>query len=744
MARLLVKSSAVPAYDEATGTYTMAKIAVGGSVSGNDLFRVTGNRSMFASNSNEFAIGLKYVIGDSAGFYLGSTSAGATLNISSLGGGTLTTMLQSGSWTWGVLSAGANYSAVKHFISGGLHAANVTSADGSGRLVIGVNSYRFGNTSDNARIDTTSGGMGILLNNRTSNANPGLEIYASQPGQGLTVSSVIMSATHDGIFTFGPATGASGTLEHTFQSSSGNTYVSIKPVAAAGLGGILLYGNSLPKWTILNNAAAAHELEIRDSANNVAYLINQSGNSTIGRPSLVSDTFHIVRGNCGIAFTNLSGAVGIGSNLNHATTRNFNRASTTGNGGAIVFDANTSAAQSAISIFVQPPGGSVGGTTGAIQAGGLNGLGEWNFGTANEVVNVVHVFNGPRGNASGDYKHTTLRVQGASGQNSLSVVAAGSNGISYTALILDRSFADSFLWFSQSVTNRFRFVTTTNDTWFTSGAGLPEQAGYAELGSISKTGEWGLAASGSGQAHKVWGNSLELISQASTTGFLAFSKASSGVRYGKIGHTHAANDIITGATASDMCFSTFSGLSFSGNDGSNLDARFSHDGCYLGSPTGTSTQVHVMYNLTTTLASQVCQFRKGANDTTTANVFIAFLQNGGGTGSGQINANGSNAAAFGTFSDIRLKKNIENIPSQLGNVMALRPVEFDYIDESGHQTGFIAQEMQQIYPDAVAVSDNEMLTVTGWDKTTARLVKAIQELSAKNDALEARLAAIES
>jgi len=213
MARLLVKSSAVPAYDEATGTYTMAKIAVGGSVSGNDLFRVTGNRSMFASNSNEFAIGLKYVIGDSAGFYLGSTSAGATLNISSLGGGTLTTMLQSGSWTWGVLSAGANYSAVKHFISGGLHAANVTSADGSGRLVIGVNSYRFGNTSDNARTDTTTGGMGILLNNRTLNANPGLEIYASQPGQGATVSSVIMSATHDGIWTYtrADATSYSGT-----------------------------------------------------------------------------------------------------------------------------------------------------------------------------------------------------------------------------------------------------------------------------------------------------------------------------------------------------------------------------------------------------------------------------------------------------------------------------------------------------------------------------------------------------
>ena len=215
-----------------------------------------------------------------------------------------------------------------------------------------------------------------------------------------------------------------------------------------------------------------------------------NGNWIVGTASIVSNTFHIVRGNCGIAFTNLPGSVGIGSNFNQGTTRNFNRLTTTTNGGAVLFDANVSSASAAISFFVQPPGGSVGGTTGAIQAGGLNGLGEWDFGTANEVVNVVHVFNGPRGNASGDYKHTTLRVQGAAGQNSLAVVAVGSNTVSYTALIMDRSTTDSYLWFSQNNSARFRFVTTTNDTWFTSGAGLTGQAGYAELGAIGKTGGW--------------------------------------------------------------------------------------------------------------------------------------------------------------------------------------------------------------------------------------------------------------
>ena len=69
----------------------------------------------------------------------------------------------------------------------------------------------------------------------------------------------------------------------------------------------------------------------------------------------------------------------------------------------------------------------------------------------------------------------------------------------------------------------------------------------------------------------------------------------------------------------------------------------------------------------------------------------------------------------------------------------MRPVEFDYKDGSGHQIGFVAQEMQEIYSDAVGERDG-FLTVTGWSKTEARLVSAIKELAAKVQALEAKLA----
>jgi hypothetical protein len=137
----------------------------------------------------------------------------------------------------------------------------------------------------------------------------------------------------------------------------------------------------------------------------------------------------------------------------------------------------------------------------------------------------------------------------------------------------------------------------------------------------------------------------------------------------------------------------------------------------------------------------VCKYD---NNTTTSQIYVKFLSNNQATASGQINGNGAGQAAFGNWSDIRLKENIENLPSQLENICALRPVEFDYKDGSGHQIGFIAQEIQEVYQDAVGETQEGMLTVTGWSKTEARLVKAIQEQQAIITDLKTRIEALEN
>ena len=131
---------------------------------------------------------------------------------------------------------------------------------------------------------------------------------------------------------------------------------------------------------------------------------------------------------------------------------------------------------------------------------------------------------------------------------------------------------------------------------------------------------------------------------------------------------------------------------------------------------------------------------------TTSQVFVQFAINNNATASGQINANGANQVAFGSWSDYRLKENITDLPSQLANITALRPVEFDYIESEGgaHQLGFVAQEVEEIYPDLVGERNDGMKTLAGLGKWEARLVKAIQEQNEIINDLRARVAQLET
>lgn len=135
---------------------------------------------------------------------------------------------------------------------------------------------------------------------------------------------------------------------------------------------------------------------------------------------------------------------------------------------------------------------------------------------------------------------------------------------------------------------------------------------------------------------------------------------------------------------------------------------------------------------------------KSTNVNNTTQYHLVFTYNDGANGNGAIVGNGDSQAAFATFSDIRLKKNVVDLPNQLDKINALRPVEFDYIKSGEHQIGFIAQEVKEVYPDLVAEGEDTMLTVTGLGKTEARLIKAIQEQQTIINELKTRIEALES
>jgi hypothetical protein len=94
--------------------------------------------------------------------------------------------------------------------------------------------------------------------------------------------------------------------------------------------------------------------------------------------------------------------------------------------------------------------------------------------------------------------------------------------------------------------------------------------------------------------------------------------------------------------------------------------------------------------------------------------------------------NGANTTTWSVTSDIRIKKNVASLASGLDVVQALRPVEFDYIENNKHDIGFIAQEYQTVLPAQVVEGADGMLSLN--QNLVPYLVKAIQELKARLDA----------
>jgi len=78
--------------------------------------------------------------------------------------------------------------------------------------------------------------------------------------------------------------------------------------------------------------------------------------------------------------------------------------------------------------------------------------------------------------------------------------------------------------------------------------------------------------------------------------------------------------------------------------------------------TGTSNSAARFYGSGLTDGNPTLYIDKPSTTTTTSQMFVGFSINAQSVGSGQINANGANAAAFGSFSDSRLKENIVDLP----------------------------------------------------------------------------------
>ena len=118
-----------------------------------------------------------------------------------------------------------------------------------------------------------------------------------------------------------------------------------------------------------------------------------------------------------------------------------------------------------------------------------------------------------------------------------------------------------------------------------------------------------------------------------------------------------------------------------------------------------------------------------------------------------VNTSGNGYLSGSWSSDEKLKSNIVDATYGLDEILQMQPREFTWKDkEDVIKHGFIAQEAETVMPRMVAGESGDEVQPSGshdykcfdYHGMTAILTKAVQELSAKNDALEAKVTALEN
>ena len=106
----------------------------------------------------------------------------------------------------------------------------------------------------------------------------------------------------------------------------------------------------------------------------------------------------------------------------------------------------------------------------------------------------------------------------------------------------------------------------------------------------------------------------------------------------------------------------------------------------------------------------------------------------------------SSSTSYNTSSDYRLKEDDQNMVGSIDRLKQLRPINFAWKIDGDRTDGFFAHEVAEIVPEAItgakdAIDDEGNPDYQGIDqsKLVPLLVSAVQELTAKVEALEAQL-----
>ena len=121
------------------------------------------------------------------------------------------------------------------------------------------------------------------------------------------------------------------------------------------------------------------------------------------------------------------------------------------------------------------------------------------------------------------------------------------------------------------------------------------------------------------------------------------------------------------------------------------------------------------------------------------------LRNSSGTRVFDINSSNGDVKnqnnSYGSLSDARLKENVTDATPKLDDLNKLRVVNFNLKEDPDKrkQIGLIAQEVEQVFPGLVDTEGDEKIMSVKYSVLVPMLLKAVQELNAKVEALTAEL-----
>jgi hypothetical protein len=632
----------------------------------------------------------------------------------------------------GVYSPGTDQVALSTNGTGRLLISNASAVLPSGNLLVGQST----NPSNYTFIANTGSGASNNAASFTNNADAGLNIKLT--------SGVSLVDASTGILAFGTSNtermrlDSSGRLglgssspQHRLQvvSSGSLSTIAIGDTAADTYSNVLLYGGSGKyNWSLGAQYNVNNAFEITRST--------ATGGTTFSTPALVVDS---------------SSRVGIG-----ATPTGAKLSSTTSDvGGTIgdttqlaVVNANGAVGDFAGIRFNYYNDGNTGGKFAYIgsvlTSGASNGAADIVFGTrptsTSTISERVRITSGgavgigttsPLKELQINATTPTIRLEENSGGSKRLEISIDSSGLAR----IDATQSSSQLLFGTVGTERARIDSSGRLLVGTSTSTTGASSQYATLqvvGNLSSATDRGAILNlghSAASASVTTGEQLGLImftdNAAGEYGYiscLADGTAGSGDYPGRLNF----------ATTADGAASATERLRIA-----------SHGQTYIFS-SGNALQVATSVGAGT--SNTLIAAGHSATSTTSANTTVFIVYTNGNV----VNANNS----YGAISDIKLKENIVDAGSQWDDLKKLQVRKYNFKEGQTHtQIGLVAQEAELVSPGLVSESPdrdeegNDLGTVTksvNYSVLYMKAVKALQEAMERIEALEAKVAALES